>query len=937
MANICFMNRKMNTIDSKISALLKSQMMKWLEFRKLVTKVDRFFYDHKLCELMKKKHSRKVNVVDHKFDFYSILLELLYEVHRNDPYEQPKLFEKVLEWHHTNQVKLKLMGSASDYNSTVGKDSRLQPCDHICTDENAVCPSVTMVKSTESKQIKKPEIPENAARPKTFPGSRTLTEQYNPTDGKPIESFRSFCERNLHLQGSSQRKCPQNPFFKRKATLNLHDVLHATNAISAKIELTTRKKRAQSVPPYQSRAVSNVTEKNRQQTSVPHSAKGGKIYHDWRGLISQESSRIYSVAEVSSTPQRAWSQKKVLKRQKQSAPQGDGQKALDSILHQNDTAGQKGTVAGIPGINRWKNVAVESPENESVHSMEKDIKKQGVFSANFPDLSIDQGQDANMLLKQKYSDSADTFRKQSEMGGQSLCNSKKTDIASIEIPDQSEEMSKANSGQVTTFENSFDSHDLIYQNSAEENKYELNKSLKVRAHFNERAMYTVTTTNKKENIYNMEKRDYNAVCTSPINEKENIFLFSHDNCTYFHSRQNDETFKECIPETSYDEENLTFTSQTGQYSLKFDQGQHVPFSLLKPIYLRECTETTFDYQQTMHTIQMSVLGHRLQLKDFSKLKVGKYPNLAKDNVKSPVQPAHSKKEQSSQTIKPSKAGRLIAMHFQPEDTYALAKASELQRRINAAVNIHEIFSADYNQQQFTEYLQKESEKYLDRWEKQLQLKRQQQLYSKNLFTIYNRPINIEMKARQKQLLMEKIQREVERKIDIERYERHLQNYNAARTGRIQSSRPHTDIFDAIHTKKTGPTPYERKMATIFLQKFIRGWLVRVTCDRIKSKALEHGASLSAVVRQYRRMMSRLRKRFHAPQQSISLVWSELEDWLDQKKKYEDMFAKRQFWKEINVSELPTFFQDCDHYPSPREINQTWALINSDGHFNPDDQ
>uniref|UniRef100_UPI00398E6B54 uncharacterized protein isoform X7 n=1 Tax=Pristiophorus japonicus TaxID=55135 RepID=UPI00398E6B54 len=573
MANICFMNRKMNTIDSKISALLKSQMMKWLEFRKLVTKVDRFFYDHKLCELMKKKHSRKVNVVDHKFDFYSILLELLYEVHRNDPYEQPKLFEKVLEWHHTNQVKLKLMGSASDYNSTVGKDSRLQPCDHICTDENAVCPSVTMVKSTESKQIKKPEIPENAARPKTFPGSRTLTEQYNPTDGKPIESFRSFCERNLHLQGSSQRKCPQNPFFKRKATLNLHDVLHATNAISAKIELTTRKKRAQSVPPYQSRAVSNVTEKNRQQTSVPHSAKGGKIYHDWRGLISQESSRIYSVAEVSSTPQRAWSQKKVLKRQKQSAPQGDGQKALDSILHQNDTAGQKGTVAGIPGINRWKNVAVESPENE----------------------------------------------------------------------------------------------------------------------------------------------------------------------------------------------------------------------------------------------------------------------------------------------------------------------------------------------------------------------RQQQLYSKNLFTIYNRPINIEMKARQKQLLMEKIQREVERKIDIERYERHLQNYNAARTGRIQSSRPHTDIFDAIHTKKTGPTPYERKMATIFLQKFIRGWLVRVTCDRIKSKALEHGASLSAVVRQYRRMMSRLRKRFHAPQQSISLVWSELEDWLDQKKKYEDMFAKRQFWKEINVSELPTFFQDCDHYPSPREINQTWALINS-GHF-----
>ncbi|XP_067889024.1 uncharacterized protein [Heterodontus francisci] len=137
------MNRKMNATDSKISALLRSQMMKWLEFRNLVTKVDRFFYDHKLYELMKKTHNREINVLDHKFDFYSILLELLYEVHRNDPYEQPKLLEKVLEWHRTNQDKLKLTRNEAPKGNSVAQLLECKNIQQVIQQRDEVSPKIS--------------------------------------------------------------------------------------------------------------------------------------------------------------------------------------------------------------------------------------------------------------------------------------------------------------------------------------------------------------------------------------------------------------------------------------------------------------------------------------------------------------------------------------------------------------------------------------------------------------------------------------------------------------------------------------------------------------------------------------------------------------------------------------------------------------------------
>ncbi|KAI8495422.1 hypothetical protein Bbelb_268770 [Branchiostoma belcheri] len=39
-----------------------------------------------------------------------------------------------------------------------------------------------------------------------------------------------------------------------------------------------------------------------------------------------------------------------------------------------------------------------------------------------------------------------------------------------------------------------------------------------------------------------------------------------------------------------------------------------------------------------------------------------------------------------------------------------------------------------------------------------------------------------------------------------------------------------------------------------------------------------------------------------------------------------MFNKRQFWNEIEVSELPSYFKDCEHHPSEREIHEAWDIV-----------
>ncbi|XP_050801451.1 IQ domain-containing protein M [Gopherus flavomarginatus] len=137
--------------------------------------------------------------------------------------------------------------------------------------------------------------------------------------------------------------------------------------------------------------------------------------------------------------------------------------------------------------------------------------------------------------------------------------------------------------------------------------------------------------------------------------------------------------------------------------------------------------------------------------------------------------------------------------------------------------------------------------------------------------------------------------------------------------------PHLEIFEAFHARKD---PSSRKVirASIYIQKYVRGWLERTRFNRVKAKAASHGPSLSAVVKDYRKMMNRIQRRAGVLNPSTPLKYSELEEWLDKKKFYETMFAKREFWKEMNKSDLQVFFKDCGELLPPQQIDKVLHLV-----------
>ncbi|XP_039395217.1 IQ domain-containing protein M isoform X3 [Mauremys reevesii] len=137
--------------------------------------------------------------------------------------------------------------------------------------------------------------------------------------------------------------------------------------------------------------------------------------------------------------------------------------------------------------------------------------------------------------------------------------------------------------------------------------------------------------------------------------------------------------------------------------------------------------------------------------------------------------------------------------------------------------------------------------------------------------------------------------------------------------------PHLEIFEAFHAKKD---PSSRKVirASIYIQKYVRGWLERTRFNRVKAKAASHGPSLLAVVKEYRKMMNRIQRRAGVLNPSTPLKYSELEEWLDKKKFYETMFAKREFWKEMNKNDLQVFFKDCGQLLPPQQIDKVLHLV-----------
>ncbi|XP_060134636.1 IQ domain-containing protein M isoform X2 [Zootoca vivipara] len=138
--------------------------------------------------------------------------------------------------------------------------------------------------------------------------------------------------------------------------------------------------------------------------------------------------------------------------------------------------------------------------------------------------------------------------------------------------------------------------------------------------------------------------------------------------------------------------------------------------------------------------------------------------------------------------------------------------------------------------------------------------------------------------------------------------------------------PHLDIFEAFKHLRRRQNKDKYISSAIIIQKTIRGWLVRCKMHRLKLKARSHGPNLLAVVKEYRKVMFRIKRRCGILDPTTPLIFDQLEDYLDHKRFYEMMFSKRDCLKEMDRNELPKFFRDCGLFPTLAEVNNTMKMV-----------
>ncbi|XP_069487355.1 IQ domain-containing protein M [Ambystoma mexicanum] len=166
-----------------------------------------------------------------------------------------------------------------------------------------------------------------------------------------------------------------------------------------------------------------------------------------------------------------------------------------------------------------------------------------------------------------------------------------------------------------------------------------------------------------------------------------------------------------------------------------------------------------------------------------------------------------------------------------------------------------------------------------------------------------------------------------RKEKTQGVQKRLQHANTKSAGKRSKIGPHLEVYEAFHQRKKEPSSRIFANAAITIQKWIRRWLECTKLKRLRAKAECHGPSFTAVVKEYRTMMNNIQSHLGVKKKSIPLQYTELEEWLDRKTMYENMFSKREFWKEIDKSQLSVFFRDCGHFPSRQHIEDACGLFN----------
>ncbi|KAM9378031.1 IQ domain-containing protein M [Phaethornis superciliosus] len=144
--------------------------------------------------------------------------------------------------------------------------------------------------------------------------------------------------------------------------------------------------------------------------------------------------------------------------------------------------------------------------------------------------------------------------------------------------------------------------------------------------------------------------------------------------------------------------------------------------------------------------------------------------------------------------------------------------------------------------------------------------------------------------------------------------------------KVKKKVTHPKIVEASRDRRKHPSSGEVLKAVICIQRYVRGWLDHRAFKRVKIKSKSHGPSLPSVVRSYRAMIARIKRRAGASDLSTPLQYFELEEWMDKKKFYETMFSKREFDKKMDRNDLPEFLRDCGYSIPAVGIQRVFQLV-----------
>uniref|UniRef100_A0A2K6GNH2 IQ motif containing M n=1 Tax=Propithecus coquereli TaxID=379532 RepID=A0A2K6GNH2_PROCO len=145
--------------------------------------------------------------------------------------------------------------------------------------------------------------------------------------------------------------------------------------------------------------------------------------------------------------------------------------------------------------------------------------------------------------------------------------------------------------------------------------------------------------------------------------------------------------------------------------------------------------------------------------------------------------------------------------------------------------------------------------------------------------------------------------------------------------------PHIEIFQVFQERNKFIITRKIIKLITYMQAHVRGFLERKRLQRIMTKVLHHGPNLRAVMNMYRRIIHRVRHRLGLWRTRQIINLSELEEWMDRKKFYETMFAKREDWQGIERGELLKFFNDCGHFPTQKQVDDIWDLVHQGEYLN----